>query len=59
MIETGTNHRSTTGQGKMNSAKEAGAGCTEEAPFKLVLGLEQEFHAAEKGTGTLGRGSSL
>lgn len=36
VIETGTNHGSTTGQGKMRSAREAGGGCTEGAPFLLV-----------------------
>ena len=36
MTETSTNHRSTTEEGEMNSAKEIRGGCTEEVPFKLV-----------------------
>lgn len=42
VIETGTNHRSTTEEGNMNSAKEIGRGYTK-VPFKLVLDFEQKF----------------
>ena len=36
-METGTKHRTSIEEEKMNSAKEIGGGCTEQVLFKLVL----------------------